>query len=89
MPNHKAAKLWFVNIVSFILFAVLTFSGLTNWLLLPRGYKAAGGFLISLRHFTRQVHEWTAVLFILVVLVHLVLHRTYIKSNLKKYGLIK
>jgi len=86
MPSNKAAKLWFVNIASFILFSVLTVTGLTNWLLLPRGYKAAGGFLISLRHFLRGVHKWTAVLFILVVLVHLVLHWKYIKSNLKKHG---
>ena len=89
MPSNKAAKLWFVNVVSFILFSILTFTGLTNWLLLPRGYKAAGGFLISLRHFLRHVHEWTAVVFILVVLVHFVLHWTYIKSNLKKHGIIK
>jgi cytochrome b subunit of formate dehydrogenase len=89
MPNNKAPKLWFVNVLSFILFSILTFTGLTNWLLLPRGYAASGGFLISLRHFLRQVHEFAAVLFILVVLVHLVLHWTYVKSNLKKHGIIK
>ena len=89
MPSSKAAKLWLVNVVSFVLFSVLTVTGLVNWLLLPRGYKAAGGFLISLRHFLRTIHEWTAVLFILAVLVHLVLHWTYIKSNLKKHGIIK
>jgi hypothetical protein len=89
MPSNKAAKLWFVNIASFILFAILTLTGLINWLMLPRGYKAAGGFLISLRHFLRQVHEWTAVLFIIAILFHLVLHWTYIKTNLKKHGIIK
>lgn len=89
MSSNKAAKLWFVNVVSFILFSILTFTGLINWLLLPKGYKAAGGFLISLRHVLREIHEWTAVLFIIAVVVHLVLHWPYITSNLKKYGLLK
>ncbi len=89
MPKDKAVKLWLVNTVSFILFSILTLTGLTNWLLLPKGYQAKGGFLISLRHFLREIHEWTALLFILIVLVHLVLHWAYIQSNLKKYGIMK
>ena len=62
---------------------------LVNWLLLPKGYQKGGGFLVSLRHFLRDVHEWAAVLFIVAIVVHLVLHRTYISSNLKKYNIIK
>ncbi len=89
MPSKKAAKLWLVNVVSFILFSILTVTGLTNWLLLPRGYQATGGFLITLRHSLREVHEWTAALFIVVVLVHLILHWKYITTNLKKYNIIR
>ena len=89
MRSNKAAKLWIVNLLSFILFSILTFTGLINWLLLPRGYRGGGGFLISLRHFLREVHEWTALLFIVIVLVHLVLHWSYIKSNLNKHGILK
>ena len=89
MQSNKAAKLWLVNILSFILFSILAFTGLINWLLLPRGYRGGGGFLISLRHFLREVHEWTALVFIVIVLVHLVLHWAYIKSNLKKHGILK
>ena len=84
MRRNKAAKLWIVNILSFILFSILTLTGLINWLLLPRGYRGEGGALVSLRHFLRDVHEWTALLFIFIVLVHLVLHWSYIKSNLNK-----
>jgi hypothetical protein len=89
MRSNKVAKLWIVNILSFILFSILTFTGLINWLLLPRGYRGGGGVLISLRHFLREVHEWTVLLFIFIVLVHLVLHWSYIKSNLNKYGILK
>ena len=87
MSMNKAAKLWFVNIISFVLFSILTLTGLINWLFVPRG--GGGGFTVLLRHFLREVHEWTALSFIVMTLVHLALHWTYIKSNLQKHGIIK
>jgi len=89
MLMNKAAKLWFVNIISFVLFSILALTGLINWLFLPRGGGADGGFAVILRHFLREVHEWTALMFIVMTLIHLVLHWTYIKFNLQKYGIIK
>lgn len=87
--NGRANRLWIVNMISFLFFLVLGATGLINWLLLPRGSRSAGGFLISLRHFLRDIHEWAALGFIVVTVVHLVLHWGYIKSNLKRYGLMK
>jgi|APHig6443717817_1056837.scaffolds.fasta_scaffold252313_1 Domain of unknown function (DUF4405) len=86
MPNNKSATLWSVNIISFILFLILTLTGLINWLLIPGGYRGEGGFMVSFRHFLRGIHEWTALLFIIAVFIHLVLHWSYIKLNLKKHG---
>ena len=84
MSNNKGATLWFVNVLSFILFSILTITGLINWLLIPGGYRGEGGFLMSLRHFFKGIHEWSALLFIIVVAIHLMLHWPYIKSNLKR-----
>jgi hypothetical protein len=89
MANGKALKLWTVNVISFILFVVLCSTGLINWLFLPKGYQARGDFLISLRHFFISLHEWVGLMFIVLIIIHIVLHWTYIKSNLKKYGMIK
>jgi len=89
MSNNKAATLWFVNVFSFVLFSILTITGLINWLILPGGYRGEGGVLISLRHFLRGIHEWAALLFIVVVVIHFMLHWPYIKSNLKKHGIFK
>ncbi len=86
MANNKGTALWKVNIVSFILFLVLTVTGLINWLLIPGGYSGDGGFRMSFRHFFRGIHEWTAVLFIVIVFIHLILHWPYIRANLKKHG---
>ena len=84
----KTSRLWAINIISFLLFCVLSFTGLVNWLLLPRGPASGGGFLISLRHFFRDVHEWTSLGFIIALAIHLYLHWGYIKSNLKRSGLL-
>jgi hypothetical protein len=89
MQNNKGAKLWLINMVSFILFAVLTITGLINWVLIPGGYRGEGNTFMALRHFFREIHEWTALLFIVTVVIHLWLHWPYIKSNLKKHGYIK
>jgi len=89
MANGKAIRLWTVNVISFILFVILCSTGLINWLILPRGYQARGDFLISLRHFFITLHEWVGMMFIVLIMIHIVLHWTYIESNLKKYGMMK
>ncbi len=89
MPNEKALELWVVNVVSLVLFIVLSITGLINWLLLHRGYETRNRFLISLRHFMRDVHKWVAIEFIIIIAVHLALHLPYLKTNLKKYGILK
>jgi hypothetical protein len=89
MANGKALKLWTVNVISFILFVILCSTGLINWLVLPRGYQTRGDFFISLRHFFITLHEWVGMMFIVLIIIHIVLHWTYIKSNFKKYGMMR
>jgi len=85
----KSLKLWAVNVISFILFIILCSTGFINWIVLPRGYEARGNFLVSLRHFFIAIHEWAGLIFMVVVVIHIVLHWPYIKSNFKKYGIMK
>ncbi|MGA8018463.1 MAG: DUF4405 domain-containing protein [Desulfobacterales bacterium] len=89
MATGRSLKLWIVNVISFILFFILCGTGLLNWLVLPRGYEARGSFLVSLRHFLIAFHEWTALIFMIVIAVHMILHWPYIKTNLLKYGIKK
>ena len=78
MANSKAVKLWFVNIISFILFSVLAVTGLLNWLVLPHGYRGEGSMLISLRYFFREVHQWMVLLFIMIIFVHLIMMKIHL-----------
>ena len=88
MPNGRSLTLWIVNVISFVLFSILCSTGLINWLVLPRGYEGRGNFLVSLRHFFIAFHEWAGLIFMVMIAIHIVLHWPYIKSNLKKYGII-
>jgi len=81
----KLSKLWIVNVISFFLFSLLSVTGLINWLVLPRGYGQSGGFLVSLRHSLVTMHEWTALLFMIVIGVHISLHWAYVKKSLDSY----
>jgi len=81
----KLSRLWIVNVISFFLFSLLSVTGLINWLLLPRGYGSGASFLVSLRHFLMAMHEWTALLFMIVIGVHISLHWAYVKKNLDSY----
>jgi hypothetical protein len=89
MAGEKASQIWLVNIISFILFSILTITGLINWLL-PHGNRGGGGgALISLRHFLVGIHEWAGLFFIAVICFHLALHWAYVKTNLKRHGILK
>jgi hypothetical protein len=86
MAMPKQAKLWVVNIVSFVLFSLLAVTGLTNWLVLPHGGGRRESLLIETRHLIRDVHAWLAVFFLVVIVIHLLLHWPYIRSNFVKMG---
>lgn len=88
MTSKGALKLWIINVISFILFSLLSLTGLVNWLVLPKGYRGGGGFLVSLRHSLVEIHQWMALLFMITIVIHIVLHWPYIRHNLYKYGIL-
>jgi membrane protein implicated in regulation of membrane protease activity len=81
----KPSRIWIVNVVSFFLLSLMGITGLVNWLVLPRGYGSGAGFLVSIRHFLMAVHEWTGLLFVIVIGIHISLHWRYVKKNLDRY----
>jgi hypothetical protein len=87
--NRRAFKLWTVNVLSFIVFCLLSLTGLINWLLLPKGFEARGSLLVSMRHFLVEVHQWAALLFIVIIALHILWHWPYIRSNLSAHGILK
>lgn len=85
MDVKKKDLRWYVGSVMFVLFSILGLTGLTNWLLIPRGNELERGVALFLRHFLRDIHEWMGLFFIILVLVHLWLHKDYIVTNWKIY----
>ena len=84
--KSKGLRLWLLNLVLFLCFILLRLTGLIPWLFLPRGYRFRdGGELYALRHTLIEVHEWLAVAIIVLVVVHLVWHWSYIRTNAKRW----
>jgi hypothetical protein len=89
VSSDRSVKLWAVNVLTFIFLCILSVTGLINWLLLPRGYSGGEGAWLSLRHFLRDFHQWSALIFLILVVIHMALHWGYIKSNLRRHGVLK
>jgi hypothetical protein len=87
VTSNRSLKLWMVNVVSFLLLSLSTVTGLMNWLVLPKGYEARRGFALTARHLLLDVHQWAGLAFMVIIVIHIVLHWSYIKHNLGKYGL--
>jgi membrane protein implicated in regulation of membrane protease activity len=81
----KPYRVWIINVASFFLFSLMGITGVINWLVLPRGYRSGAGLLVSIRHFLMTVHEWTGLLFVIVIGIHISLHWRYVKKNLDRY----
>jgi len=84
MTDTKTTTRWLVNIIAFVLLAVLIVTGLLNWLLIPRGFEGGAGPLLSLRHGLRAIHQAGAILFMAIIAVHLWLHRSHITTQIRK-----
>jgi hypothetical protein len=72
---------------SFVLFVLLTIIGLLNWIVRPHGGGRQEVFLIGTRQLLMDVHVWLAVMFMVTIVIHLVLHWYYIKAYLSQSGL--
>ena len=86
MAIPKQTRLWIVNVISFVLFSLLAITGLINWLVFPHSGVRRDSLLSETRHLIRDVHAWLAVFFLIAVVIHLLLHWSYIRSNLVRMG---
>jgi hypothetical protein len=70
-----------INVAAFILFLLLASTGLLIWLVLPSGH----GYLTIWgmnRHVWGDIHFWIALSFLVLIVIHLILHWSWIKSML-------
>ena len=91
---RKSTRNYFLGIFMFLLALVEVVSGFVLWLVLPRGgggYTGGRGlvgeatFLWS-RNTWVDLHDWVGVALVVVVAIHLVLHRRWIAHMTKTLG---
>lgn len=84
MNLKKRQMLWYVNLGLFGSSTLLFITGLINWLILPRGSETTNTVLVTIRHLIRDTHEWCGLFFMLLVFLHIYLHKDYVVANFKK-----
>lgn len=84
--RSKGLRLWLLNLILFLSFILLSLTGLITWVILPRGQRFRdGGELHALRDMLIELHEWVALVFIALIVVHLVWHWSSITANAKRW----
>lgn len=73
----------FVDIVMFLDFLALAISGFVLKLFVPRGSGKLGASFIFSRETWLSIHDFTAILIIILLFIHLILNWVWIKSMFK------
>ena len=72
-----------VDLLMFVDFLVIAISGFVLWFVLPRGSGRLGESFIFLRENWLTIHNWSAVLLIFFLILHLILNWSWIKGMFK------
>ena len=84
---RKATRNYLIALVMVLLALFQAVSGFVMWLVLPRGgggYRGGGGGLATAdtflweRHTWMDIHDWVAVALVVMVVIHVILHRKWI-----------
>ncbi len=83
---NKAKINYFIDFFAGISFFITTITGLIILLFLPSGVRQGSyqTFLGIQKIFLSAVHNWVGIIFIILVLIHLVLHWNWIICMTKK-----
>lgn len=77
--NKNKVK-FIVDLVMFVDFILLAFSGFVLKFILPRGSGKFGATYFFLREDWLTIHDWTSLILIMGLILHLVLNWIWIKS---------
>ena len=87
----SATRNYLVNIIMFLLLLLEVASGFVLWFILPRsgGYRGGRGLTTEASFlWTREtwitLHDWVGVALVVIVVIHLILHRKWIVSMTKR-----
>lgn len=80
--NLNKVKFW-NDVLMFLDFLLLAGSGFVLKFILPRGAGRLGDNFILLREEWLAIHNWTSVVLIVLLLIHLILNFNWIVAMLK------
>ena len=86
-------KKWLKNYILFVFLLVLgliqAISGFLLWLVIPGGHRGFGigqisGDYLWSRYTWIEIHDWTAIALVVVVIIHIILHWKWIVYMTKR-----
>jgi len=86
-------KRWLKNYILFVILLLLGFiqaiSGFLLWLVIPGGHRGFGtgrliGDFLWSRYTWIEIHDWTAVALVIVVIIHIIIHWKWILYMTKR-----
>jgi hypothetical protein len=84
---EKSKINYFIDLLMLISFVINSFTGLIIFFFLPTGIRRGGyqEFLGIIKQNWVDVHNWSGILFLLLVVIHLILHWNWIVSKTKSF----
>jgi hypothetical protein len=85
---RKATRNYILALVMALLALCQAVSGFVLWVVLPRGYmggRDTDSTFIWPRDSWINIHDWTAIALVVIVLVHVILHWGWIVRMTKSY----
>ena len=77
---NKTKVKFIIDLAMFLDFLIIAISGFVLWFVLPRGSGKIGNSFIFLREEWIFVHDWSSVLLIALLFIHLFLNWGWIKN---------
>jgi ABC-type dipeptide/oligopeptide/nickel transport system permease subunit len=82
---RKATRNYVLALIMGLLALFQAITGFVLWLALPRGRGAGGGTFLWDRDTWIDLHNWTAVALVVIVLIHVILHWGWIVRMSRSY----
>ncbi|MCX5999482.1 MAG: DUF4405 domain-containing protein [Chloroflexi bacterium] len=84
----KVRLLFVVAVSSFLVFLLQAISGFVLWLILPRGSNGdgvgrGGSTFVWSRQTWMDIHEWTAVALLVLLVIHIYMHWKWLLNQAK------
>ena len=78
---------YIVDFLAFLSFIVISFTGIVLYFIFPSGTRSRGSieFLGMIKNEWISIHDCFALIFVILIIIHLIMHWVWIKHTTKNF----